>query len=90
MKKIVFTLVALVGFLSASEYLKISDNVVMVSTNNSITSVFKVSDIAYMVRDGNKNMVVLKQPANAIIHIESDYNQNDIAKAYVDFLSRNK
>ena len=47
MKKIVFTLVALAGLLSASEYLKIDDGVVMISHDNTLTTIFKISDIAY-------------------------------------------
>ncbi|KIM05787.1 MAG: hypothetical protein KU29_09630 [Sulfurovum sp. FS06-10] len=90
MKKIVFTLVALAGLLSASEYLQISNNVVMVSQNSNIVSVFKLGDIAYTTRSANQNIIVLKQPANAIITVENNVNHNDISKAFANYLAAQK
>lgn len=59
MKKIVFTLVALAGLLSATEYLKIDGDVVLLSNDNNLATVFKISDIAYTAREANKNLIVL-------------------------------
>jgi len=90
MKKIVFTLVALTGLLSATEYVNISNNVVIVSHNSNIVKVFKLGDIAYLSKLGDKNIVVLKQPANAVIDIETDSNQNVIGKEFANYLASNR
>lgn len=59
MKKIVFTLVALAGLLSATEYLKIDGDVVLLSNDNNLATVCEISDIAYTAREANKNLIVL-------------------------------
>ena len=61
MKKIVFTLVALAGLLSATEYVQIDNTIVRVSQNQYIVGVFSLKDVAYMTQiDGGRNIIVLK------------------------------
>lgn len=88
MKKIVFTLVALTGLLSATESVNIDNNIVRIYQNNYIAGVFKISDIAYMTQPAdNRYIIVLKQPNNAIIELKNPVNQNNIGAAFASYLA---
>lgn len=90
MKKIVFTLVALAGLLSAAESVNIENNIVRVYQNNYVTGVFKISDIAYMSQNDNRNLIVLKQPSNAVIELKDTVNQNNVGVAFANYLATNR
>ena len=87
MKKIVFTIVALSGLLLASESVNIENNIVRVYQNTYVTGVFKISDIAYMTQNDSRNIIVLKQPSNAIIELKDAVNQNNIGTAFASYLA---
>lgn len=90
MKKIVFTLVALAGLLSASEYVNIQNNIVTMSENRNIIGVFKLKDVAYMTQQSDgRNIVALKEPNNAIIVVRNLENQNIIGVAFANYLLAN-
>ena len=71
----------------ASDNVVIDGDVVLLSNDNNLATVCEISDIAYTAREANKNLIVLKQPLGATIHIESNYIQNDIAKKFAEYLS---